>query len=888
MDRRDLGRLTVYRMSEDEWNDAELRNRCFMQTETAYIAYVREHAVADEALFADLSEASGSFVRVYCRGVQTEFLQYAEVFGLIGIPVEAMVFAKALVRDCGAFHPGLPALIDLEFLCRLARQTGGSMLEGLAEEAEGVEADGGESIGRRDVADAETAYACAYLMRLHAPDLGEMADPVFRLLSDTMAEWGIGNAFAAGMQFLLSDEEAFERLARQTAPFIVLRGDDTCGGVLQNFADDLCDALADHGQAVIEMGEGFMQHERLYHMICKGVVGFQSKALEIDFFRQIRGPKFQFWFDNPLHFEGVLRSLPEEYYILCQDAGYAASIREYYQTPHAIQFPPGGRMPRKAAQRTSDEGCAGQYAAHRLCSEERPYELVFVGSCFEDAVGELSGVEREFYDYMLEHPCETFEEGAWELLRRRGEEPDKQEFARFNYSLKAACRAVIGHFRNLAVSTILQAGFQVEVYGESWKRYAGGGRENLRIHPQATVEESLQELSKAKVGLNIMSWHKAGMTERIANIMLSGAVCLTEETAYVREHLCQCGEDAEVVCFRLDKLEKLPKIVGGLLEDGERRERIAERGYRRAMAEYTWAKRAEELIDLSGQAAENALTVFVATHVKCSPPAGQIYVPLHVGREGQADLGYLGDNTGENISELNMLYGELTGLFWIWQNVRDLDYVGLCHYRRYFINERQEAMEKREYLKLLEQYDAVVPRHARCQGSYYRQFGLSHNVRDLDAVGHALKRLYPAYAAAYDQAMEGEICYWGNLVVTSLPILRAYAEWLFEILAEASGEIDVAGYDDYHRRVFGFLSEQMFYVFALANGLSCYEAAVGVSEEKAETKALRERLEVLVGEQKEREAGELLAAQLRLRPDLLLPESDVTGELQELARKLLK
>jgi hypothetical protein len=30
-----------------------------------------------------------------------------------------------------------------------------------------------------------------------------------------------------------------------------------------------------------------------------------------------------------------------------------------------------------------------------------------------------------------------------------------------------------------------------------------------------------------------MTWHKAGMTERIANICLSGAVCLSERTEYL-------------------------------------------------------------------------------------------------------------------------------------------------------------------------------------------------------------------------------------------------------------------------------------------------------------------------------------------------------------------
>lgn len=546
--------------------------------------YMANENGAMEKMIACLEEGSYKLAILYAESAK-DYMCYEECLTADAEAILGIAYADELTEKVGTYHPLCAETGMYELMCRVAAETGGCAV---------LQAEPRNETWREtyEIPTAELTFIYAYAMRFHMQELHRrnLTDKVFTGICGLLQEKGCFAGFQQDMTLLLTDAPAYEKIARWTAPFLVLRGDDTCGGVLQRFADDLTRALVADGQAVIGIGGNEagdeIDYDRLQQKIYKGIVGFQTSALEIDYFRNLKGPKFQFWFDNPLTFEGILQELPEEYYVLCQDADHAEWIREYYHTEHAIQLPPGG-----VDTLQLDE----VKAAIQQGDDARPYDVVFMGRYFVDEPEKLNPEQKMFYDHLLKHPNLNFVQAIQELSEQLADGKG-QNIPGCMRRLKPACRAVIGHFRNKVVEVLLQSEIKVQVYGEAWKQYEGAGRENLEIHPEVSVENSLEELSKAKIGLNVMSWYKSGMTERVANIMLSGAVCVADETSYLREHTVN-GE--ETVLYWLDQLDRLPGTVKELLGNEVRREQMALNGYLKAKQEFTWEARARQLVQLA-------------------------------------------------------------------------------------------------------------------------------------------------------------------------------------------------------------------------------------------------------------------------------------------------
>lgn len=225
------------------------------------------------------------------------------------------------------------------------------------------------------------------------------------------------------------------------------------------------------------------------------------------------------------------------------------------------------------------------------------------------------------------------------------------------------------------------------------------------------------------------------------------------------------------------------------------------------------------------------LTVLVITHKDYEFPHSACYRPLFVGgniANGLKTKNFYQDNSGVNIAEKNSSFCELTGLYWAWKNgvFENNEYVGLVHYRRYFAGKalyfkKKQIASESELLTILEKYDVILPRKRNYFiESIYSHYQHAHHIKDLELTRAVISGLQPEYLECFDTVMQDRKLHLYNMFVMPSEKISEYCHWLFSILFELEKRIDVTQYDNYQKRVFGFIAERLFNVWILYNQLN--------------------------------------------------------------------
>ncbi|MBQ9478636.1 MAG: DUF4422 domain-containing protein [Selenomonadaceae bacterium] len=220
-------------------------------------------------------------------------------------------------------------------------------------------------------------------------------------------------------------------------------------------------------------------------------------------------------------------------------------------------------------------------------------------------------------------------------------------------------------------------------------------------------------------------------------------------------------------------------------------------------------------------------------------PQDDVYLPLHVGRSGKPDLGYVGDDSGDNISDKNSSFCELTGLYWAWKNL-SADYLGLCHYRRYFGSKnffdgvelvKQKVFRRADYERLLDGVDVLLPTRRNYYVETVRsQYEHAHSPRDLDRIEHIISCLYPDNLRSFRAVMSRRRLHLWNMFVMKRQLVEEYCRWLFDILFEFERWMDKNAQPNEKLRLFGFVSERLLDVWLFDKNLKTVETDVVMLE----------------------------------------------------------
>lgn len=244
------------------------------------------------------------------------------------------------------------------------------------------------------------------------------------------------------------------------------------------------------------------------------------------------------------------------------------------------------------------------------------------------------------------------------------------------------------------------------------------------------------------------------------------------------------------------------------------------------------------------------IVIGVACHKPSELPHNDIYLPIHVGAALAAKPlpGLQPDNEGDNISDKNPSYCELTAQYWLWKNV-DADYYGLSHYRRFMsfapehftnftLDRRKQVLigslndhtqriyhldDEEGMRALIEEYDVVATENQDLRHVYtprgYKSSVYDHfaahdgdliNTADMDKMLSIVQQDYPQYYSDMIAYLKKPFFRGFNCFVMRRDLFNELCEFEFDVLAKLEPQVDLSRYDVTRSRIYGFMAELLY------------------------------------------------------------------------------
>lgn len=251
----------------------------------------------------------------------------------------------------------------------------------------------------------------------------------------------------------------------------------------------------------------------------------------------------------------------------------------------------------------------------------------------------------------------------------------------------------------------------------------------------------------------------------------------------------------------------------------------------------------------------NNVDIFVETHKNFNcPVTNGIYkiIKNHDVEITNTNLQILSDDSGDNIHGRDDNFSEMTMHYWLWKNYDIKDYIGICHYRRYF-----DFMDDvPNFDELFKEYDIILPKQIKSPFTNAQQYAIYHNIFDLDVISKIIKDLFPKY---YDSHIE-TLCincsiHPCNMFITKKETFNDMMNFVFAICFEFENRMNLHNSNDYinhinknkslylkdfypnntvqyQARILGFISERLLEIYYNYNKLKIKEYDVNETEMK--------------------------------------------------------
>jgi len=431
------------------------------------------------------------------------------------------------------------------------------------------------------------------------------------MFNDVLSNWfiqaknyGIETYFEDCAKKMIGRTECFNAIDKNMNPVLMFYGLKTCNGTLNSFALEFAQALRnkkinvlllniDDDNTTENIGKIILND---YSCVIGMQTGLYTERLENG---QLLGnlfkcPKFNYVFDHPLYVSWSLMLPVNDLYVLQQDETYSEYITKYYPyVKKSWHFPPAGLI--------------GNLTKTENGKTEKIYDISFIATYNDyrerlDVIKNLPDNIRKISWHMVNqlknHPNQRAEEALEAVLEKKKITLTEHEFVVTLHKSLEAVRTVTFYIREKIIKTLIESGIKVDVFGDSWKKSPYADNKNLIIHDDIDFEKGLDIMAQSRISLNVMSWHKGGMTERIANAMLNYSVCVTDETSYINRHFV-AGEN--IVTFNLDNIDKLPDKIRTVLQDENLQKYIEKNAYKKALSEHTWDNRSDYFMNILGE-----------------------------------------------------------------------------------------------------------------------------------------------------------------------------------------------------------------------------------------------------------------------------------------------